>query len=102
MYVCLGGSAFRELDGEVARWVGPSVGVMGETGGRTGDAERERESEREFGELPCWERGEVSTVRPGIVLCFFFFSCSSKNFFLGGRGQRIIGMMGSATKAERR
>lgn len=66
MYVCLGGSAFRELDGEVARRAGPSVGVMGETGGRTGDADRE--CEVEFGEWPCWDRGEVSTVRPGIVV----------------------------------
>jgi hypothetical protein len=66
VYVCLGGSAFRELDGEVARWAAPSVGVMGETGGRTGDADCEFEGE--FGEWPCWDRGEVSTVRPGIVL----------------------------------
>lgn len=47
VYVCLEGGACRELDGDVARWIGPNVGVMGETGGRKGDADRECEEEVE-------------------------------------------------------
>ena len=44
----------------------PSVGVIGETGGRTGDADRE--FEEEVAEWPCCDPGEVSTVRPGIMV----------------------------------
>ena len=66
MYVCLGWRAFRELFEEVATRAGPKVGVMGENGGRTGEADRECEGE--FGDWPRWDRGEVSTVRPGMVL----------------------------------
>ena len=40
--------AFRELLGAVASWLSPSVGVIGEYGGRTGEADRECEGE--FGE----------------------------------------------------
>jgi hypothetical protein len=47
------------------------VGVMGEYGGRTGEADREFVCEDEFGLWPRWDRGEVSTVRPGMVLLGF-------------------------------
>lgn len=51
----------------MARRAGPSVGVMGEYGGRTGEADREFVREGELGVWPRWDGGEVSTVRPGMV-----------------------------------
>ena len=52
----------------MATRAGPRVGVMGEYGGWTGgDADLEFE-----GELwPCCDLGEVSTVKPGMVLLGF-------------------------------
>ena len=66
VYVCLGGGVLRGLEGDAARLEGSSVGVMGDTGGRTGDADLEFEVDDT--EWPCCDRGEVSTVRPGMVL----------------------------------
>lgn len=47
MYVCLGGALFALFPGEglddVASRALRSVGVIGETGGRTGEAERDVE-----------------------------------------------------------
>ena len=51
--------------------MGASVGVMGEYGGRTGEADLELVREGEFGLWPRWDRGEVSTVKPGMVLLGF-------------------------------
>lgn len=64
------GEGFWEGLVEVARRAWPRVGVIGEYGGRTGEAEREWdwdwECEVEFGDVVC--EGEVSTVRPGILM----------------------------------
>jgi hypothetical protein len=71
VYVCLGGALFAVFPGEgledVASRAWLSVGVMGETGGRTGEAERELERGEWARELCDWDCGDVSTVRPGIV-----------------------------------
>lgn len=55
----------------MARRAGRNVGVMGETGGRTGEADGDLPGE--FDEercicVGCWDCGEVSTVRPGMVV----------------------------------
>lgn len=48
------------------RRAGAMVGVMGDTGGRTGDAERAECGECAR-ELCDWEFGDVSTVRAGML-----------------------------------
>lgn len=91
VYVCLGAAAvvvvalapwcvpsegFDVIDAgigppspEMRTWL--SVGVMGETGGRTGEAEREVACGEWPLEVCGCDGGDLSTVRPGMVRFFF-------------------------------